>query len=335
MSLFSYRTSISEPSQAGAARRSALAAAAELGFTSTQQGRVGIVATELASNLAKHAHGGEFLVQEIEFSGLRGLELLALDSGPGFSDLGKVMSDGYSTAGSPGTGLGAVKRLSRTFDAFSLPGQGTVFVARLWAQETRPPGPRFDYGVISVPHPRETVTGDSWWVEEPDGGRQTLMLADGLGHGEFASQAAQAAVDVFRKSRGKEPEDILQDADGALRSTRGAAMAVAVVDAAQQRIDYVGVGNIAAGIVSEGGIHRLVSHNGTVGAGIRKVQRFTYPWPKEALLIMHSDGLSAHWNLERYPGLLARHPSVVAGVLYRDCKRQNDDATVLVMRDAG
>jgi serine phosphatase RsbU (regulator of sigma subunit) len=242
------------------------------------------------------------------------------------------MSDGYSTAGSMGTGLGAVKRLSQMFDAFSLPGQGSVFTARLWAEERRPDS-RFDYGGLSVPHPRETTSGDSWWVEEPDAGRQTLMLADGLGHGEFASQAAQAAVEVFRKSRGKEPENIIRDADGVLRGTRGAAMAVAVVDAAQQRIDYVGVGNIVAGIVSEDGIHRLVSHNGTVGLGIRKIQKFTYSWPRGALLIMHSDGLTANWNLERYPGLMVRHPSVVAGVLYRDCSRHNDDATVLVARE--
>ena len=334
MILFSYRTLVSEPNQAGAARRSALAAASELGFADTQLGRVGIVATELASNLAKHSHGGELLVQQIKSGDLRGLELVAIDSGPGFGDLGKVMSDGYSTAGSMGTGLGAVKRLSQMFDAFSLPGQGSVFAARLWADERGPDNPGFDYGVLSAPHPRETTSGDSWWVEKPDAGRQTLMLADGLGHGEFASQAAQAAVEVFRKSRGKEPESIIQDADGALRSTRGAAMAVAVVDAAQQRIDYVGIGNLVAGIVSADGIHRLVSHNGTVGLGVRKIQKFTYPWPKDALLIMHSDGLSANWNLERYPGLMVRHPSVIAGVLYRDCKRQNDDATVLVLREA-
>jgi anti-sigma regulatory factor (Ser/Thr protein kinase) len=326
---------ISEPSQVGEARRYALAAAAELRFSSTQQGRVGIVATELASNLAKHSHGGELIVQEIKAGEARGLELLALDSGPGFSDLGKVMSDGYSTAGSPGTGLGAVRRLSQTFDVFSGADFGSVFAARVWAQENGHAIRRFEYGVVSVPRPGENANGDFWWVDEPDAGRQMLMVADGLGHGEFAARAAEAAVQAFRTSREKEPEAIIASAHGALRSTRGAAMAVALIDAGQQRVEYAGIGNIVAGIVSASGIRRMVSYDGTVGHAVRKIQKFTYPWPADALLIMHSDGLSANWNLERYPGLLVRHPSVIAAVLYRDHRRKNDDATVLVVREQG
>ena len=49
---------------------------------------------------------------------------------------------------------------------------------------------------------------------------------------------------------------------------------------------------------------------------------------------MHSDGLTTHWTLERLPGLAARHPSLIAGVLYRDFKRGRDDVTVVVARGA-
>ena len=69
------------------------------------------------------------------------------------------------------------------------------------------------------------------------------------------------------------------------------------------------------------------------GTSIRKVQEFTYPWDCGALLIMHSDGLATQWALDRYPGLSARHPSVIAGVLYRDFRRKHDDVTVLVARE--
>ena len=50
---------------------------------------------------------------------------------------------------------------------------------------------------------------------------------------------------------------------------------------------------------------------------------------------MHSDGLATQWQLDRYPGLAARHPSVIAGVLYRDFRRERDDVTVLVATERG
>ena len=49
---------------------------------------------------------------------------------------------------------------------------------------------------------------------------------------------------------------------------------------------------------------------------------------------MHSDGLSSRWSLDEYQGLITRHPAVIAGVLYRDCLRGRDDATIVVMRAA-
>jgi hypothetical protein len=50
-------------------------------------------------------------------------------------------------------------------------------------------------------------------------------------------------------------------------------------------------------------------------------------------LVLHSDGLGTRWNLNAYPGLSAHHPSLIAGVLYRDFKRGTDDVTVLVAKE--
>ena len=47
---------------------------------------------------------------------------------------------------------------------------------------------------------------------------------------------------------------------------------------------------------------------------------------------MHSDGVKTHWTLEDYPGLVRRHPGLVAGLLFRDFRRERDDATVIVAR---
>jgi hypothetical protein len=117
-----------------------------------------------------------------------------------------------------------------------------------------------------------------------------------------------------------------------LRSTRGAAAAVAEIDLFRRQVRYAGVGNISGSILAGGKSQSLVSHNGTVGHEMRRVQEFTYPWPPDALLVLHSDGLATQWRLDRHPGLAARHPGLVAGVLYRDHARGRDDVTVVVAR---
>ena len=63
-----------------------------------------------------------------------------------------------------------------------------------------------------------------------------------------------------------------------------------------------------------------------------KVAEFVYPWSQQSLLILHSDGLAAQWNLNHYPGLGARHPALIAAVLYRDFKRTGDEMTVIVVK---
>jgi hypothetical protein len=158
-------------------------------------------------------------------------------------------------------------------------------------------------------------------------------MVDGLGHGCFAAEAASAAVRIFNGNTHLPPVEILQKAHGALRSTRGAALAIAEIKSATSLVRYAGVGNIAATVASGGATRSLVSHNGTVGHEMRRVQEFTYPWPAGALLIMHSDGLQTRWTFANYPGLTSRHAATVAGVIYRDFQRGRDDATVFVMRE--
>jgi hypothetical protein len=187
---------------------------------------------------------------------------------------------------------------------------------------------------VNVPIAGESVCGDAWAVEH-DEGRVYCLVADGLGHGPLAAEAAVAAVRSFRKQPRTDPADILQTAHRALAGTRGAAVAVAEVDAPGGRLRYAGVGNISGCLLSAGSCRSLVSHNGTLGHEARRFQTFDYPFPKGATLVMHSDGLGSRWSLAPYPGLAGRDPALLAGVLYRDFRRGRDDVTVLVARVAG
>jgi len=163
----------------------------------------------------------------------------------------------------------------------------------------------------------------------------SVLLADGLGHGISAHDAARAAIDAFRTHREEEPAAILDACHSALARTRGAAIAIARVVASAERGSMAGVGNIVCRVEASTANRHLVSHNGTVGHMMRKVQEFTFPWPHDALLVMHSDGLGTHWDLGSYPGLTVRHPALIAAVLYRDYDRGRDDVSVVVIRNRG
>ena len=319
---------VSEQTQVGEARRRASRVAEGVGLGEQEVGRVALVVTELAGNLVKHTpEGGEVLVRILRGDTAPGVEILALDRGPGMEDVTRCLQDGYSTAGSPGTGLGAVARISDFFQVHSAPRVGTAILS--WIG--RAASDSGELGVVNQPKPGQVECGDSWTlVERP--GRRVLMVADGLGHGAGAATASREAVRVVREGGQRPPAELFDLMHGALRPTRGAAIAVAEVLEEAGEVRFVGVGNIAGAVVGSDASRSVVSQNGIVGHEMRKVQEFTYPWTPGSMLILHSDGLTTRWDLARYPGLASRHPALIAGVLYRDFNRGNDDATVAVLK---
>lgn len=324
---------VADASAVGHARRRATDIARAAGFGDTDLGRVGIVVTEAASNLVKHAGGGELLVEARRRAGRDPVvAILALDSGPGLQNPAQAMHDGFSSSGTPGTGLGAIRRQSTIFDLYSAPGQGLAVLAIVGGEASNGKS-RFEVGGVNVAYPGEEISGDAWSVTCSNG-HFLAMLADGLGHGIFAAEAARLAQDSFRRHAALVPSRILERAHGELRATRGAAAAVVQVDPAGGHVRFAGVGNIAATIVTDGQVRHLVSHHGTLGHDARTIQEFTYPWSADSLLVLHSDGLGSRWQLERYPGLALRHPLLVAGVLYRDFRRSRDDVSVVVARES-
>jgi anti-sigma regulatory factor (Ser/Thr protein kinase) len=329
--------SIHEHTDTGEARRVAAAFASELSFDETSTGNVALVVTEAARNVLKHGGGGQVILRVLESGSSAGIEMLALDKGPGIADIGRCFEDGYSTAGTAGTGLGAIARLSSVYEIYSRPDQGTVLMAQVWKRGpvggAPVPAPRFSAGGVSVPVRGEHECGDGWIFQEFACGAR-LTVADGLGHGPQAADAARAAIRVAREQLNDSAPVLLERIHGALRATRGAAVAVAEIDPPAQMLRFAGVGNITAVVVPEAGpVRHLVSHAGTAGHEVRKISQFTVPWSSRSLLLMHSDGLQTRWSFDAYPGLLERHPSLIAGVLYRDYARSRDDVTVVVVRE--
>jgi anti-sigma regulatory factor (Ser/Thr protein kinase) len=322
--------SVRDASEVGEARRAAAGLAHRKGFSADVEARIALVATELATNLLKHAGEGLVAINEFVDADGSGIELIALDKGPGIADVARCLVDGFSTAGSPGTGLGAVTRVSDSYAIYSRPGIGTVVMARFLAPNADPPG-ALEIGVVIDTYPGEGVCGDGWVAMSGRKG-DTLLLVDGSGHGPHAAYAAATAAQAFADNIDKECVPLVEAIHRALAPTRGAALAVARIDSDARVVRFVGVGNIGAVLANGGEARRMASYNGTVGHIAPRIREFTYPFTGRPLVILHSDGLSARWEIAAYPGLAAGHPSLVAGLLFRHHRRDRDDATVVAMR---
>jgi anti-sigma regulatory factor (Ser/Thr protein kinase)/serine/threonine protein phosphatase PrpC len=330
---------IDEATRVAAARRAAGDLCLRLDLDPEVIARAELITVELANNLLQHARSGHLFFSSTTTRDA--IEIVSIDHGPGIPSVPRALTDGYSTGVTPGFGLGAIQRQAQAFHMFSTPGKGTVAAARV-GSAGRPYSPVHAVeSILCTPIQGETSNGDSWAIH--NGPRRTVyLLADGLGHGLFASEASILATSIFTRALDRDPNlplaELLQQMHMPMRATRGAAIAMFAIEhpaapGAPIKATGCGVGNINCIVQAPDGSSRpLVSHNGTVGHQMRRVQEFSFSLLPGSLLILHSDGLSTHWKLSQYPGLELCSPAVIAGVLYRDAARGRDDATVLVAR---
>lgn len=317
---------IEDESQVGHARRVSQAMATQLGFSEVDAGRVAIVATELATNLLKHAQHGALHLRAIPAPTGSGIELIAVDRGPGF-DAARCIADGFSTGGTPGTGLGALTRQSQVLDIYS-DSRGSVVLAQLFPRNVSACPLRF--GVSQHSLKDDPACGDVWHLAV-NGSQICALVIDGIGHGEDAERAGLAGAAAFAVAPFSDPTSSMQDMHQAMNGTRGGAVAIALYDAASSNLRFSGIGNIGACLITAEKSRGLASHPGIVGSQFRKAQVFDYPVEESQLLIMYSDGLQSRWNLRDYPGLVHRHPSIISTLLHRDFCRGRDDVTVMVI----
>ncbi|GAA3575149.1 anti-sigma regulatory factor [Nonomuraea rosea] len=319
---------VEDASAIGAARRAATLLASGMGFSETTRERMAIAVSEAASNLVKHAVEGMMLIRPHP-QAVAVVEVLALDKGPGISDLGRAWRDGYSTVGTLGIGLGGITRMATAHDVYSVPGRGTVICMHFTA-DGRPLPASHVSGLIR-PIGEESVCGDAFaCFDTPEAA--VAMVCDGLGHGEPAAEASRRAVKVFQEHGDLPLTSLLERLHHALRASRGAAVAVTRLDRASGRVVFAGIGNIAAWIVHPEGRQGLISLPGIAGHYSRTVREYAYVAPPHSMVVMHSDGLSSRWDITTFPGLTARSPAVMAATLLREAGTRRDDACVLVLK---
>jgi anti-sigma regulatory factor (Ser/Thr protein kinase) len=327
---------VTEKSQIAEVRRVVSELGKAHGFAEKDLARAELVATEASTNLVKYGKRGIVAVSWFEEGGAAGIQIVAADQGPGFSDFHASARDGHSTGGSLGIGLGALMRSADMFDVYSVEAAGSAMLIRVSAGGVKPQpvAGSLLVGGRALPKPGQDVSGDGWAFRQA-GRWQRVCLVDGLGHGPLAATASAEALAVFRAAgEAHSTSEIVRQAHAALKSTRGAVMAVVAIDTAAGSASFCGVGNIAGVIFGGSKPQHLPSIEGTVGYSVRSFREHEMAWTPQSTLVLNSDGLSSRWNLARSPGLLARHPALTAAVLHRDFARDLDDSTVVVAKAA-
>lgn len=183
-----------------------------------------------------------------------------------------------------------------------------------------------EIGAAQRPIRTETVCGDAFVVFP--GEWITVAVADGLGHGPEAAEAAHAFCEYVGAHASEGLEEILRGATAALSDTRGAAAALIRIADQLQCLSFAGIGNVELQAASRRPI-RPVCTPGIVGRPLRKVLEFNYELTRGDLLAIYSDGISGRFALGSYGHLDAQS---MAEAILADHGKHHDDATCVVVR---
>jgi anti-sigma regulatory factor (Ser/Thr protein kinase) len=327
-----YRFLLPDRSYQGIVRSELRKLAASAGFKGHRLGEMELIIAEITSNLVKHASKGGFILARTLPDNGGGVELISIDNGPGMHVPAKMMEDGQSTKQTLGQGLGAIRRLSGVFDMYSMGGWGTIIFSRSYINKSyRIPTGIFEVNGICVSKKEESKCGDAWNVRENERTIKISMI-DGLGHGAAANSAAMTAVDTVILHPANTPVDELRKMHESLKKTRGAVVNIAHIEKRNKQLLYSGVGNISMKVLSPGTTKGCFSYNGIVGHILpASLNNHMLLWNEKVdVLIMHSDGITSRWDLQKYPGILQHHGAIVAAAIYKDHDRGTDDSTVIV-----
>ena len=311
--------------------------ARRLGFSDGRRENMALVASEMATNLVKHA-GGKGALQIWEQPGGI-LDLVSFDYGPGVDNLNLAQQDGFSTTHTLGKGLGSMQRLSDQFAIFSQKphahDDGRWHGTTIWCRFRRPDVEargveQYTYGLFVRSLANDRHNGDHVYVDaRPE--RLRLLHLDGLGHGERAEQAT-AGLDKY-VNQANSLSHLLETVDRHLHgSTRGAVAIACELDSSTHSLRMLGVGDMATHLCQHGHVQHFSFAPGVLGHEHKTPRQNEIVLESGALLISTSDGIRRGWDENSFPGLCNHHPQMVAYVLGNSMARMTDDQSVCVLK---
>ncbi len=325
---------VQDQSAIAVVRRIARRLAIQCEWPEVRADELAIVATEAATNILRYAERGRVFLDVIPHAGGDQIAMVFTDRGPGIGDIDTMFQDGESSGDSAGLGLGAIRRLSGSFDIFSSADTGTTIVCTFTASGAPVSGDIEAIG-LRVCHPNEQECGDNFMLHQTAGATD-ILLCDGLGHGPEAAAASEevlSAAQDIRKST-SEPGAIMGHVTEQLIGKRGAVAAIVHIAQPEMVLSYAGLGNIATICIGAEGVKRLPVRDGRIGARTTRGYEETVALENGDLVILHSDGLKTLRDVYFPPGLLRKSPLLIAGFLLDRAFRGRDDASIVILRIA-
>jgi anti-sigma regulatory factor (Ser/Thr protein kinase)/serine/threonine protein phosphatase PrpC len=326
---------ITDQGDVAGARKAAREFALSLGFNAQAAEEIVLAVSEVGSNLVKHAAGGTLALGAVTEQNRTALEIEAVDSGPGIPDPEQALRDGFSTRGSLGCGLGTVNRLMDHLEIGANKGRGTRLLCRRWLRQvhsTPMPCP-LAFGVATRAVQPLGGNGDAFVIQRGSEGA-TVAVIDGLGHGRFAQIAAQAARQYVEAHFDQPMAELFRGVGRACRATRGVVMAAARFDWRLGKVTFASIGNVEARVVGPEKPMNFLVRRGVLGGNAPNPQVTEHEWQPAYLMFLYTDGLRSRWSWQDFPELANASAPFIAQSLLRALARDDDDATILVVRGA-
>lgn len=188
------------------------------------------------------------------------------------------------------------------------------------------------WGAIGRAKQGQSVSGDTYFVNEYAEGKLLVTVVDGLGGGVEAARAAHIAVEVFQQTPALPLPDMLRQAHTALHSTRGAVVGLLRLELTQAKASYIGVGNIGIQVYSRQPI-KPISKNGILGFRLPTLLELHYTYDPGDIFVLYSDGVSQQFTQD--PSIDIRQPpQAIAERILASYGKFSDDATVVVLNTA-
>ncbi|MCP5501029.1 MAG: SpoIIE family protein phosphatase [Leptospiraceae bacterium] len=312
------------------ARNSIRNYAVSVGFEDSELEKIELVVSELGMNIVKYAKKGILKVSKISFLQYKGIEISALDDGPGFDNIiEKVEKKTPALIGeSLGAGLYTIYHLMDEFQVNSQKSNhsmlGTEIIVRKWVDI-----PSFmKVSAISQPRLGENKNGDIFFIKTlPE--YIFFSVIDALGHGDEAALVAKKAYNFLKIFFYLPLPTIIDELHKLLNNTRGAAISICKVIPVHQAIEYIGIGNVDFKVYGSEAKVKAYNYHGTLGMQIESNQHQTFSYNRGSTFIMYSDGIAEH-RLEQ--AQLRLQTQNLANYIMDTYNKKHDDATILVLR---
>ncbi|MCB9480472.1 MAG: SpoIIE family protein phosphatase [Desulfobacteraceae bacterium] len=314
------------------------AVASRLNFSESKSNMILLAVSEIITNQLKFSIGAGIIQIWEHKKPNHCLDIFGYDMGPGIKNLSKAMTDGYSTSNTLGHGLGTIMRSSDLFEIYTKPEKkdkkdiwnGTAVWCRFYPDKKPGKFSNINAGIYIRALNDDIYNGD-FITFELIHKNLTWLHIDGVGHGKNAHASGEIADKIAISKLS--PEDIINTLNKNLYGKRMANGVSISLDNSGNFL-YSGYGNVLIKILtpSSGTQKSVHLQNRTIGENYMEIKSYKETLDQGDLLMTLSDGISESFNLSHYPGLLSRHPQMIAYLLGNLFSRRNDDKSLFIAK---